>query len=425
MASRGKIEMACLFHSRLRITAEPRKELLMSSRRIAAALLATTVALSALTSTADARPRRVVTYGAYPAFDCGSAPRTWAFDGRFGPNTVDAVKAYQRDHGLTPDGVVGPETAWALRTTYRVVMKCGMAGPDILELQKALHRAGYWYGNQGTGAPAPQATPRPATPRPTPVPTPHGRPTMPPSPVMTPEPIETPEPAPTTERPEDVLPPDLPPDPEDAAAPTPEPVVPSALEPVRPPVENMPWVEFRANTWMIPLSGSWLVTNAGAPGFNSDLSLMRQNLNAEAALWFGIAGLSANIQRFDLSGGTFSLGPAGQAGALMYDGDLNFRFVDGFYRLSAGYRGVQPTGLHYATLGARLERPLAGDWLWWNLGAKGGSNLGGAWFYDAGLGLGLRFGFLGFDLGVRQLGLNDGTATTTLNGPQAGVSFKF
>lgn len=35
-------------------------------------------------------------------------------DGRFGPGTLKAVQAYQRSRGLTPDGVVGPQTQAAL-----------------------------------------------------------------------------------------------------------------------------------------------------------------------------------------------------------------------------------------------------------------------------------------------------------------------
>ena len=35
-------------------------------------------------------------------------------DGTFGPQTEAAVVAFQQDNGLSPDGIVGPETASAL-----------------------------------------------------------------------------------------------------------------------------------------------------------------------------------------------------------------------------------------------------------------------------------------------------------------------
>lgn len=38
-------------------------------------------------------------------------------DGRIGPGTKDAVKAFQRDHGLGADGVVGRQT-WEKLKTY-------------------------------------------------------------------------------------------------------------------------------------------------------------------------------------------------------------------------------------------------------------------------------------------------------------------
>jgi g-D-glutamyl-meso-diaminopimelate peptidase len=36
-------------------------------------------------------------------------------DGEFGPNTRNALQEFQRDGGLTPDGIWGPKTESAMR----------------------------------------------------------------------------------------------------------------------------------------------------------------------------------------------------------------------------------------------------------------------------------------------------------------------
>ena len=46
-------------------------------------------------------------------YDLGS----YGADGKFGSETLSAVRAFQHDNGLTPDGIVGPKTLAALRKT--------------------------------------------------------------------------------------------------------------------------------------------------------------------------------------------------------------------------------------------------------------------------------------------------------------------
>ena len=70
-------------------------------------------------------------------------------DGAFGPRTREAVVAFQRDRGLSPDGVAGPAT-WAALGAGRApapaatppggtpTLREGASGPDVVRLQRLL-----------------------------------------------------------------------------------------------------------------------------------------------------------------------------------------------------------------------------------------------------------------------------------------------
>jgi peptidoglycan hydrolase-like protein with peptidoglycan-binding domain len=89
-----------------------------------------------------------------------------ATDGHFGPATRHAVEAFQRDHGLTPDGIVGRGTLSALSqqpdltrpspaqpAARNDALRQGAHGPDVADLQSQLAQLGY-TDNRGRPLPS-------------------------------------------------------------------------------------------------------------------------------------------------------------------------------------------------------------------------------------------------------------------------------
>ncbi|MEE2903843.1 MAG: peptidoglycan-binding protein [Myxococcota bacterium] len=65
-------------------------------------------------------------------------------NGRMGPQTIEAVKAFQREHGLVPDGIAGPQTINALNRT-----RAG-AAPDVSRTtNNRNHVTNRWGPNAG------------------------------------------------------------------------------------------------------------------------------------------------------------------------------------------------------------------------------------------------------------------------------------
>ena len=79
-------------------------------------------------------------------------------DGQYGNNTVNAVKEFQKDNGLSVDGIVGEKTWKALESAkkdsdsssgkkYTRVLKLGMSGNDVRYMKDCLFELNYYTSN--------------------------------------------------------------------------------------------------------------------------------------------------------------------------------------------------------------------------------------------------------------------------------------
>jgi peptidoglycan hydrolase-like protein with peptidoglycan-binding domain len=71
---------------------------------------------------------------------------TGSVDGVYGPETTQAVEAFQKDAGIAVDGKYGPETHTALEKAYIETSNAWEDHKAITELQQAMSDLGYYEG---------------------------------------------------------------------------------------------------------------------------------------------------------------------------------------------------------------------------------------------------------------------------------------
>ena len=71
------------------------------------------------------------------------ADNSLVVDGVFGNLTKEAVMAFQKEYGLTIDGIVGDQTWAVVDTIVRTTLSVGSTGEDVEYLQRRLNGIGF------------------------------------------------------------------------------------------------------------------------------------------------------------------------------------------------------------------------------------------------------------------------------------------
>jgi hypothetical protein len=348
----------------------------------------------------------------------------WAFDGIMGRTTSFAVRMFQKYKGLPMTGVVSNATRRALGLPAGRNLMSGSVGSDVMALQHALCKAGFWNHSacamNAVMVKGMTETKQPMASKPM------AKPMVKPSEEpMVEEPMEEATPAPMA-----------------TPQAKPQAIAPQVEEPMveqddmeEMVCENLPTLSLRGGTWVVPSSGFWFVPGLGGQ-FNSNwASFIKYTWTGGADLWLGDLGIGGDVAMFNLNNQSFLLDPFTNVGSMMYDAMLKYRFDHGFYNVGAGWRGINQgtvsgtpitSNLNFGTLAFNVNRPLFGDHIWWNGKVQGGYNFSNANFYEGSLGTSLRFDPVALNVGFRHLVLNaQPSISTTINGPTAELQLNF